>query len=156
MESTVSVHQGSKEEEYSSLLPQLKALIDEDVDSVSNMANVAAALRTVFGFFWVGFYRIKDETLHLAPFQGPVACTKIEYGKGVCGTCWEKEKTIIVDDVDDFPGHIACSSDSRSEIVVPIFKKNRVVAVLDVDSDKKATFDATDQKYLEAIAQLLS
>ncbi|GHT34599.1 diguanylate cyclase [Bacteroidia bacterium] len=147
--------QGSKEERYEALLPQIEALIGGEEDAVANMANVAAALKQTFDFFWIGFYMVKGEALVLAPFQGPVACTRIGYGKGVCGTAWKEVRTIIVPDVDLFPGHIACSSASRSEIVVPLISNQKVVAVLDVDSDALNAFDATDAFYLEKIIKLI-
>lgn len=146
----------SKEDIYISLTPQIKALIEGEVDLVANLANVAAALKEAFDFFWVGFYVVKNNQLVLGPFQGPVACTRIGYGKGVCGTSWKENKTIIVDDVNEFPGHIACSSLSQSEIVVPIVRNNEVVAVLDVDSDKLSQFDKIDQKYLSQIVEFIN
>jgi GAF domain-containing protein len=141
---------------YQSLLPQLRALVDGETDTVANVANVMAGLREAFGFFWVGCYFIKNGELVLGPFQGPVACTRIQKGKGVCGSAWEKNQVLIVPDVDLFPGHIACSSLSRSEIVVPILRNNEVIGVLDVDSDKPDDFTSTDQKYLEQVTILLS
>lgn len=144
-----------KEELYQLLLPQLKALTKDEEDDIANMANIAAALNEAFNFFWVGFYRVVNDKLVLGPFQGPVACTNISFGKGVCGTAWKEEKTIVVPDVDKFPGHIACSSLSRSEIVVPIFKNGSVVAVLDVDSENRDSFDNIDALYLEKICALL-
>ena len=149
------ITKGNKQEMYTTLLPQIASLIGNETDPIANMANLAAALRQTFHFFWVGFYRVIDEQLVLAPFQGPIACTRIKYGKGVCGTAWKEAKTIIVPDVDAFPGHIACSSDSRSEIVVPIIRENKVIAVLDIDSDQLNTFDQTDQIYLEKIVNYL-
>jgi GAF domain-containing protein len=150
----------SKEEKYASLLPQIEALTEGEPDSIANMANVIAAVREVFAFFWIGIYFVKnngkEDELVLGPFQGPVACTRIRKGKGVCGTSWERREAIVVPDVDLFPGHIACSSLSRSEIVVPIIKKNNVVAVLDVDSEYVAHFDETDKKYLIRICDLLA
>lgn len=146
----------TKEDVYISLTPQIKALIEGEVDLVANLANVAAALKEAFDFFWVGFYIVKNNQLVLGPFQGPIACTRIGYGKGVCGTSWKENKTIIVDDVNEFPGHIACSSFSQSEIVVPIIRNNEVVAVLDVDSDKLSQFDEIDQKYLTEIVEYLN
>lgn len=142
----------TREEKYKSLLPQIDALLDGETDSVANAANIAAALRQTFGFFWVGFYFVKNNELVLGPFQGEIACTRIQKGRGVCGTCWEKRETILVPDVEAFPGHIACSAASKSEIVVPVFKENEVVAVLDVDSDKLDDFSETDKIYLEQIA----
>ena len=146
----------SKEDLYISLSPQIKSLIEGEVDLVANLANVAAALKEAFNFFWVGFYIVKNNQLVLGPFQGPIACTRIAYGKGVCGTSWKDKKTIIVDDVNLFPGHIACSSLSQSEIVVPIIRNNEVVAVLDVDSDELSQFDEIDKKYLSKIVEYLN
>jgi GAF domain-containing protein len=145
-----------KEGKYSVLLPQIKSLIAGEKNLIANLANITAALKETFNFFWVGFYLVIDNELVLGPFQGSIACTRIAYGKGVCGTAWKEMKTIIVDDVDKFPGHIACSSLSRAEIVVPIFNKNNVVTmVLDIDSDKLADFDTVDQKYLEQLAVII-
>ena len=152
----LSTKNSSKEEVYISLTPQIKALIEGEEDLVANLANVAAALKGAFDFFWVGFYIVKNNQLVLGPFQGPIACTRIGYGKGVCGTSWKENKTIIVDDVNEFPGHIACSSLSQSEIVVPIARNNEVVAVLDVDSDKLSQFDEVDQKYLSQIVEYIN
>ena len=149
------VKEGSLQEKYESLIPQLKALIEDESDIVANMANVAAALKETFGFFWVGFYRVDGEQLVLGPFQGPVACTRIAYGRGVCGTAWKEGQTLLVPDVDQFPGHIACSSLSRSEIVVPAFKESKVCAVLDVDSDSLDAFSETDAKKKKKIVSLL-
>lgn len=145
-----------KEEKYKELIPQIRALISDESDITANLANIAAALKEGMRYFWVGFYLVKDTELVLGPFQGPVACTRIERGKGVCGTAWERGETIIVDDVDQFPGHIACSSASRSEIVVPLLRHGHVAMILDVDSDKEADFDGTDQKYLEELMCNLS
>lgn len=138
----------SKEEKYQSLIPQIQSLITGEDDFVANLANVASGLYFGMDFFWVGFYLVKNEQLVLGPFHGPVACTRINYGAGVCGTAWKNIKTIIVPDVDKFPGHIACSSDSKSEIVIPATKNNNVIFVLDVDSDKLNSFDSVDEKYL--------
>ena len=146
----------SKKELYENLLPQIKSLVEGETDLIANMANVSACLKDTFNFWWVGFYRVEGEELVLGPFQGPLACTRIRKGKGVCGTAWQEAKTMIVPDVDAFPGHIACSSLSRSEIVVPIVKNGKVTAVLDIDSEKLATFDQTDQKYLEQLAEALA
>jgi L-methionine (R)-S-oxide reductase len=147
----------SKKEKYEELLPQIKGLLEGENDLTANMANICAALKYGMGFFWVGFYLIKKNQLVLGPFQGPVACTRIDKGKGVCGTCWEKEKPIIVEDVDAFPGHIACSSLSKSEIVLPLKNSNgEIVGVLDVDSDELSSFDKTDETYLEKIIGLLN
>ena len=155
MAENLIIHTGSKEEKYRELLPQLHALVSTEADLIANLANMAAALKQTFGFFWVGFYVVKEEMLVLAPFQGPLACTRIRYGKGVCGTAWKDTQTIIVPDVEQFPGHIACSSDSRSEIVVPIVRDGKVVAVLDIDSDKLNEFDKTDAEYLERLCAIL-
>jgi len=147
---------GSKTERYEALIPQLKALIASETDQVANYANVSAVLKECFGFFWVGFYRVIENELVLGPFQGPIACTRISFGKGVCGTAWKEEKTIVVPDVENFPGHIACSSQTKSEIVVPVFVDGKVIAVLDVDSDINDNFDELDVKYLEMLCGLLS
>ena len=147
---------GSKEERYEALIPQLKSLISTETDQIANYANVSAALKEVFDFLWVGFYRVSDKVLVLGPFQGPIACTRISFGKGVCGFAWQEGKTVIVPDVDQFPGHIACSSLSKSEIVVPVVKEANIIAVLDVDSELLNNFDEIDAKYLEIICALLS
>ncbi len=144
----------NKTEKYQLLYEQIKALLDKEKDEIANMANVAALIHETFHFWWTGFYRIIGDELVLGPFQGPVACTRIAYGKGVCGTSWKEAHTIVVKDVHEFPGHIACSSASQSEIVVPIFKENQVVAVLDIDSEKLATFDNIDKEWLEKIVGL--
>lgn len=147
---------GNKEEQYRSLLPQLKALLEGEEDVIANLANAAAVLKEAFGFFWVGFYLVKQDELVLGPFQGPVACTRIRKGRGVCGTAWQEATTQLVPDVDAFPGHIACSSLSRSEIVIPLLKPNgEVWGVLDVDSAELNSFDQTDQRYLELLATYL-
>lgn len=146
----------TKAERYEAVIPQIEALITGEPDLYANLANIAAALREAFGFFWVGFYLVKGDQLVLGPFQGPIACTRINFGKGVCGAAWKEAQTQLVPDVDAFPGHIACSSASKSEIVVPVFKGNEVVMVLDVDSDQLADFDETDQKYLEELMGILS
>ncbi len=143
--------EGSREEQYKNLLPQVKALLAGEPNTIANMANVAAALKETFDFFWIGFYIVENDELVLGPFQGPVACTRIPFGKGVCGTSWKENRIVIVDDVDQFPGHIACSSLSKSEIVVPVFRDNTVVAVLDVDSTNYAEFNETDAHYLKEI-----
>lgn len=142
---------GNKEEKYRELLPQLHALVDTETDRVANLANVTAALKQTFDFFWVGFYRVKGDELVLGPFQGPVACTRIRLGKGVCGTAWKEAHTLIVPDVEKFPGHIACSSASKSEIVVPVIQEGNVIGVLDIDSDMPDSFDEIDARYLEEI-----
>ena len=141
----------SKEEKYRNLLMQIDALIFGESDLIANLANVAAALKQTFGFFWVGFYLVKDEMLVLGPFQGPIACTRIAYGRGVCGTAWKERKTIIVPDVELFAGHIACNSESKSEIVVPLRSGGEVTGVLDIDSDRLNDFDETDAVFLEEI-----
>lgn len=153
---TLEIPKGSKTEIYEALLPQIQALIEGETDLYANLANVAAALKEAFNHFWVGFYLVKQDTLVLGPFQGPVACTRIAYGRGVCGTAWKDQKTLVVPDVDQFPGHIACSSLSKSEIVVPILLNGTVVAVLDIDSDVTNTYDQTDAHYLEQLASTLS
>ena len=146
----------TKEERYQSLLPQIEALVIGENDTIANMANICAALKFGFNFFWIGFYIVKNDVLVLGPFQGPIACTRIVKGKGVCGTAWNNKETIIVDDVDLFPGHIACSSLSKSEIVIPLFNaENTVTAVFDVDSESYATFDKTDAFYLKKITELV-
>jgi GAF domain-containing protein len=148
--------QGSKEERYLTLLPQLKSLVDGEDDLVANCANIAAALRQTFGFFWVGFYFVKADELVLGPFQGDIACTRIALGRGVCGAAWQSKTTQLVPDVELFSGHIACSAASKSEIVVPIIKEGIVRSVLDVDSDQLNDFDEIDQKYLERIAEIVA
>jgi len=148
-------HNGTKSEQYESLILQIKGLLHGETDPVANMGNVAAALKEQFEWLWVGFYLVADEQLLLGPFQGPIACTRISKGKGVCGTCWATGQTIIVPDVSKFPGHIACSSKSRSEIVVPLLKNTEVLGVLDVDATELDAFDETDQHYLEEIVRLL-
>lgn len=158
MAEDLHISTGSKEEQYASLLPQIKGLLQGETDSIANLANVCAALKEQFGWLWVGFYLVKPNTageneLVLGPFQGPVACTRIRHGKGVCGTAWKDGKTLIVPDVEKFPGHIACSSLSRSEIVVPMIRNGNVWGVLDVDSAELDQFDATDQKYLEQVIE---
>ena len=151
------ISQGEREDVYNSLLPQIKALVDGESNLIANLANISSALRQAFGFFWVGFYLVdSDDELILGPFQGDIACTRITIGKGVCGTAWSTQKTIIVPNVDEFPGHIACSSHSKSEIVVPIIKNNKVILVLDVDSDVFDDFNEIDQMYLEQLAQMIS
>lgn len=156
MAEDLNIITGTKEEQYQALLPQVKGLLEGETDLVANLANVTAALKEQFGWLWVGFYLVKDDELVLGPFQGPVACTRIKKGRGVCGSSWAKEETLIVADVEKFPGHIACSSLSRSEIVVPLFKDGKVVGVLDVDSTELDTFDETDKTYLQQIISLLS
>ena len=145
----------TKQERYEALVPQIEAVTQDEPDLIANMSNVAAMLHETFGFWWTGFYRVVDGELVLGPFQGPMACTRIQKGRGVCGTAWKEEQTQVVPDVELFPGHIACSSASRSEIVVPIKKDGAVVAVLDIDSAELNTFDQTDRLYLEQIVALL-
>lgn len=146
---------GSKEEQYQSVIPQIEALVQYEADLIANLGNVAAALKEQFGWLWVGFYIVRNEELVLGPFQGPVACTRIKKGSGVCGTSWQRAATLVVPDVNQFPGHIACSSRSQSEIVVPVIRNGAVVAVLDADSEALAQFDELDQRYLERITALL-
>ena len=145
----------TKEEHYNSLLPQVKALCEGENDMIAKMANVTALLHHEFGFWWTGFYRVVNNELLLGPFQGPLACVHIGYGRGVCGTAWKERRTVVVPDVEEFPGHIACSSESRSEIVVPFFLGDDIIAVLDIDSRDLATFDDTDAHYLEQIVTML-
>lgn len=145
-----------KAEQYQSLIPQINALIDGEPDLVANLANICAALKEQFKWFWIGFYLVKDNELVLGPFQGPVACTRIALGNGVCGAAWQQEKTLVVPNVEEFPGHIACSSLSQSEIVVPVFYDGKVIAVLDADSETLAHFDETDVRYLEQIVKLVN
>jgi L-methionine (R)-S-oxide reductase len=154
MEELLVPSSATKEEKYTALLPQIESLVGDEPDLTANLANISAALHQTFGFWWVGFYLVKDNQLVLGPFQGPIACTRIAYGKGVCGTAWQKAETILVPNVEEFPGHIACSSESKSEIVVPVIKNNTVVAVLDVDSEHLSHFDNTDRLFLEQIASI--
>ena len=154
-EELIISNNAGKRERYETLLPQIKALTETEPDLTANLANVAAALKQTFGFFWVGFYLVRDNELVLGPFQGPIACTRIGIGKGVCGTSWKQKQTLLVPDVEAFPGHIACSSDSRSEIVVPAFKNNEVFLVLDVDSDRLNDFDETDRTFLEEVMRIV-
>lgn len=155
MAEDLTIVTGTKEEQYKALLPQVKALLEGEPDLIANLANVAAALKEQFGWLWVGFYLVKGDELVLGPFQGPVACTRIRKGRGVCGSSWAKEETLIVGDVEKFPGHIACSSLSRSEIVVPLQKEGAIVGILDIDSADLDAFDETDQKYLEEIVGII-
>ncbi|MFN5325856.1 MAG: GAF domain-containing protein [Bacteroidota bacterium] len=147
---------GNKEEKYQQLLPQIKALVEGEENLIANLANIAAALKQQFDFLWVGFYLVEGNELVLGPFQGPIACTRIRKGKGVCGTSWDKNEIIVVPDVEAFPGHIACSSQSKSEIVVPLYQKTNIIGVLDVDSDQLNSFDELDAKYLKDIIALLA
>lgn len=155
MAENLRIAEGGKNEKYESLYKQIASLIEAESDPIANMANVSSMLHQTFGFWWTGFYRVVRGELVLGPFQGPMACTRIAKGKGVCGTAWSEGRTQVVEDVDKFPGHIACSSLSRSEIVVPIWHDNEVIGVLDIDSEHLATFDSTDQEWLERIVQLL-
>lgn len=152
----LDIVQGTKSEKYEALYPQIEAVVGAESDSIANMANMASMLHETFGFWWTGFYRVIDGMLVLGPFQGPLACTRIKKGKGVCGTAWATEQTQVVPDVDQFPGHIACSSASKSEIVVPIRKDGEIIAVLDIDSAELSTFDEIDQLWLEKMVQLLA
>ena len=145
----------NKTEQYENLLPQIEAVMDKKADVIANMANMAAMLHETFGFWWTGFYRVIGDELVLGPFQGPLACTRIAYGRGVCGTAWKEHRTVVVPDVERFPGHIACSAASRSEIVVPVFRDGEVVAVLDIDSAELNTFDETDTENLNKMVNFL-
>ncbi|WP_395626473.1 GAF domain-containing protein [Daejeonella sp.] len=155
MAEDLNIAKGNKNEQYSSLIPQIAALLSGESDQIANMANVCAALKEQFNFLWVGFYMVKNNELVLGPFQGPVACTRIQRSKGVCGTSWDQSQTLIVPDVDSFPGHIACSSASKSEIVIPIIRNHKVIGVLDVDSAELNSFDDTDALYLSQILDLI-
>ncbi len=156
MAEDLTIKSGSKEDQYQSLIPQIEGLLYGETDLIANMANVAAALKEQFAWLWVGFYQVKNDELVLGPFQGPVACTRIKKGRGVCGTAWQQATTLIVPDVEKFPGHIACSSLSISEIVIPIFKNDEVVAVLDVDSISYNQFDSVDAQNLQKIVELIN
>lgn len=161
MAENLIIAEGGKAEKYEVLFEQIKALVQEETDIIANMSNIAAMIHSTFGFWWTGFYRVCPaddegrEELVLGPFQGPLACSRIKHGRGVCGTAWAKAETVIVPDVDRFPGHIACSSASRSEIVVPVFSNGRVAAIIDIDSAELDTFDETDAVWLEKIAALI-
>ena len=155
MAEELRIAEGGKEQKYELLYRQAREIVAGEEDAVANMANLAAMIHHTFGFWWTGFYRVVGEELVLGPFQGPIACTRIAYGRGVCGTAWQRGTTVVVPDVEQFPGHIACSSLSRSEIVVPIRKGDNIVAVLDIDSEHLATFDDVDGKWLERIVKLL-
>ena len=155
MAEELHIAQGGKEEKYALLYKQVASLVESESDPIANMANVAAMIHYTFGFWWTGFYRVVGEELVLGPFQGPLACSRIAYGRGVCGTAWKEQRTQVVPDVEQFPGHIACSIASKSEIVVPLLKDGKVVAVLDIDSEHLATFNETDRQWLEKIAELL-
>ncbi len=154
-EELIIEHSASKAERYKSLIPQIEALVTGEPDLVANLSNIASALKYGMGYFWVGFYLVKGNELVLGPFQGPIACTRIAKGKGVCGTSWADGKTLVVPNVDEFPGHIACSGDSKSEIVLPAFKNAEVALILDVDSDQLNDFDEVDQKYLEELMKVV-
>ena len=154
-ENLIIAESADRETRYRQLIPQLESLTSGEPDLIANLANVVAAIRQTFGFFWIGFYLVRDNELVLGPFQGPIACTRIGLGKGVCGTSWLEKKTIVVPDVDLFPGHIACSSDSKSEIVLPAFKNDTVALVLDIDSDQLNDFTALDARYLEQVMRLV-
>lgn len=154
MAEDLDIVEGTKQQRYDSLYPQLEALLEGEKDTIANLANISAALKEMFGFLWVGFYRVQENELVLGPFHGTVACTRIAKGKGVCGTCWETAAVQVVPDVDAFPGHIACSSLSRSEIVLPLFKNAQVVGVLDIDSERLNEFDAIDVRELSKICRL--
>ena len=156
MAEDITIISGSKKEQYTHLIPLIKGVLEGETDLIANLGNVAAILKEQFKWWWIGFYLVKDGELVLGPFQGPLACTRIRKGKGVCGSSWEKAATLIVPDVDQFPGHIACSSLSRSEIVVPVIRNSEVVAVLDADSELYAHYDETDQKYLEEIVSMIT
>lgn len=155
MAEDLTIAQGTKQQQYESLFPQIEGLLEGETDLIANLANISAALKEQFQWLWVGFYLVKENELVLGPFQGPVACTRIRKGRGVCGSSWEQKKTLIVPDVEAFPGHIACSSLSKSEIVIPVIRSTEVVAVLDVDSEKLNQFDKTDQHHLEKIVSLI-
>jgi len=154
-ENLIISEESTKHIRYQTLVPQIEALIGDEKDVVANLSNIAAALKQTFNFFWVGFYIVKNNELVLGPFQGPIACTRIGLGKGVCGASWKEKKVFIVPNVDEFPGHIACSSDSKSEIVLPAFKNGEVALVLDVDSDSLNDFDSTDEQYLQQVMRIV-
>ena len=154
-EELIIANSTNKEERYKILIPQIKSLVEGEPDLIANLSNVAAALKQTMDFFWVGFYLVKENQLVLGPFQGPIACTRIDFGKGVCGSSWKEKKTIVVPDVEKFPGHISCNSGSRSEIVLPAFKNDQVALVLDVDSERLDDFDEIDQKSLEELTRII-
>jgi L-methionine (R)-S-oxide reductase len=156
MSEDLHISQGTKEQQYQTLLPQIKGLLTGETNAVANMANICAALKEQFNFFWVGFYLVENNELVLGPFQGPVACTRIAYNRGVCGSAWAQQETLIVPNVEEFPGHIACSSLSKSEIVIPIIKDGKCIGVLDVDSQEQDSFDLIDKKYLIAILEVFT
>ncbi|WP_312050597.1 GAF domain-containing protein [Acinetobacter courvalinii] len=149
------LQQGHKVEQYQSILPQIQAIVEDEADVIANLANICAALKQQFGWFWIGFYLVKGNELVLGPFQGPIACTRIAKGRGVCGSAWQQQQVIVVPDVDQFPGHIACSSDSKSEIVLPMMKNGECVGVLDIDSDKLNQFDEVDAEHLQQLMAMI-
>ncbi|WP_445404348.1 GAF domain-containing protein [Acinetobacter vivianii] len=149
------LQQGHKVEQYQSILPQIRAIVEDESDVIANLANICAALKQQFGWFWIGFYLVKGNELVLGPFQGPIACTRIAKGRGVCGSAWQQQQVIVVPDVNQFPGHIACSSDSKSEIVLPIMKNGECVGVLDIDSDELNQFDEIDAEYLKQLMSVI-
>lgn len=155
MAENLIIAEGGKADKYALLYKQIEALVEGESDTIANMANIAAMIHHTFSFWWTGFYRVCGQELVLGPFQGPLACSRIAYGRGVCGTAWKQQQTQVVPDVELFPGHIACSSLSRSEIVVPVWRNSEIVAVLDIDSEHLSTFDTTDQEWLEKIVQML-
>ena len=155
MAEDLTITKGDKKTQYESLIPQIQGLLSGETNLIANLGNIAAALKEQFNWLWVGFYWVIEDELILGPFQGPVACTRIKKGRGVCGTAWEKASTIIVDDVEKFPGHIACSSSSKSEIVLPVIKERKIQGVLDIDSSELAQFDEIDQHYLEKILAMI-
>lgn len=156
MAEDLTLAKGTKEEQYEILLPQIKALISGETDTIANLANICAALKEQFNWFWIGFYLVKQEELIVGPFQGPIACTRIAKGRGVCGKAWQEERTLIVEDVNTFNDHIACNSNSKSEIVLPLVVKGKVIGVLDIDHNKTEAFDTSDQKYLEELLQIIA
>ena len=155
MSESIVVEGATRQEKYASLLPQIRALVEGENDLIANLANITGAIKEGMDFLWVGCYFVKGNELVLGPFQGPVACTRIGYGKGVCGACWQRGEAIIVKNVDEFPGHIVCSTESKSEITVPVFKNGKVFMVLDIDSRSLADFDETDQNFLQEIALII-
>ncbi|WP_151981193.1 GAF domain-containing protein [Acinetobacter guerrae] len=155
MAEELSLQQGNKAEQYQGLIPQIQAIVADENDVIANLANVCAALKQQFNWFWIGFYLVKENELVLGPFQGPIACTRIAKGRGVCGTAWQQQQVLIVPDVEQFPGHIACSSDSKSEIVLPVMKQGKCVAVLDIDSDILDCFDEVDAQYLKRVVGIV-
>lgn len=156
MAEDLHISTGTKETQYKEIIPQIAALLEGETDLIANLANISAALKEQFGWLWIGFYLVKEDELVLGPFQGPVACTRIKKGRGVCGTAWAENRTILVPDVDAFPGHIACSSISKSEIVIPVRRGQQIIGVFDIDSAKLDDFDVLDQEYLEQIVALIA